>query len=143
MLGEMEVCSTYVVNATTLAPDLHIRALRVLCFTRPQPRFDLGRKLLMGDFGLSVKYGLQLDGDVVRQERHCQVCGGPDHFLHSSHEFRRRKYTERMAYQLLVVLHGHESRDGGRDVHYLRLLVRGRQCVVPLINELAGVGFLG
>ena len=139
----MEVCSTYVVNAPTLAPDLHIRALRILCFTRPQPGFDLGRKLFMRDFGLSVKYGLQLDGDVVCQERHSQVCGGPYRFLHSGREFRRRMHSERMTYQLIVVLHGHESRDGSGDVHYLGLLVRNRQCVVPLINELASVGFLG
>jgi len=143
MLGEVEVWSTYVVNAPTLAPDLHIGALRIVCFTRPQPGFDLGRKLLVRDFGLSVKYGLQLDSDVVCQERHCQVCGGPYHFLHSSREFRGRMYSERVTYQLLIVLHGHESRDGGCDVYYFRLLVRSRQCVVPLINELAGVGFLG
>lgn len=48
-----------------------------------------------------------------------------------------------MTCQLLIVLHGHESRDGGGNVHHLRLLVRGFQRIVPLVDELAGVCFLG
>jgi len=87
MLRETEVRSTYVVKSPTFTPDLHIRSLRIFSFTRPQPSFDLGRKLLMRDFGLSVKYGFQLDGDVVRQERQGLVCGCPNRFLHPSVSF--------------------------------------------------------
>lgn len=48
-----------------------------------------------------------------------------------------------MAYQFLIVLHGHKSRDRSGNVHHLGLLVCGCQCIVPLVDELACVSFLG
>ena len=80
--GEMDVRTTHIVNASTLSPDLHIRTLRSLSFTGPQPGFNLGGKLLMRDFGLSVKYGFKLEGDVVCQQRDGQVCGCAYRFLY-------------------------------------------------------------
>jgi hypothetical protein len=82
ILGEVDTRATHVVNAPAFAPHLHIGTLRILPFTRPQPGFDLGSKLIMRDLSLSVKYGFQLEGDVVCQQRDSQVCGRPDRFLH-------------------------------------------------------------
>jgi len=82
MSGEMDERTTHIVNASTFAPDLHIRTLRSLTFTMPQPGFDLGGELLMRHFGLSVKYSFKLEGDVVCQQRDGQVCGCAYRFLH-------------------------------------------------------------
>jgi hypothetical protein len=78
----MHARTTHIVNASTLVPDFHIGTLRSLPFTRPQPGFDLGGKLFMRYFGLSVKYGFKLEGDVVCQQRDGQVCGCAYRFLH-------------------------------------------------------------
>lgn len=80
--GEMDARTTHIVNASALAPDLRIRTLRSLPFTGPQPGFNLGSKLLMRDFGLSVKYGFKLEGNVVCQQSDGQVCGCAYRFLH-------------------------------------------------------------
>ncbi len=81
MSGEMDARTTHIINASTFAPDLHIRTLRSLPFTRTQPGFNLSGKLLMRDFGFSVEYGFKLEGDVVGQQRDGQVCGCPYRFL--------------------------------------------------------------
>ena len=78
----MDARTTHVVNTSAPAPDLRIRTLRGLPFTRPQLGFNVGGKLLMRDFGLSVKYGYELGGDVVCQQRDGQVCGCANRFLH-------------------------------------------------------------
>ena len=89
MLGEMDARTTHVVNAPTLAPHLRIGTLRILPFTRPQPGFNLGSKLIMRYLSLSVKNGFQLEGDVVCQQGDSQVCGRPDRFLHGVNSLLR------------------------------------------------------
>jgi hypothetical protein len=78
------MCATDVVYSSTLAPNLHIRTLCVLPFTRSQPGFNLCGELLVRDFGLSVQYSFELDGHVVCQKCDSQVCGRSGHFLRSS-----------------------------------------------------------
>jgi hypothetical protein len=78
----MDARTTHIVNTSTLAPDLRIRTFRSLPFTGPQPGFNLGGELLMRDFGLSVKYGFKLEGDVMCQQSDGQVCGCAYRFLH-------------------------------------------------------------
>lgn len=135
--------ATHVVNSSSLSPNFHIRTLCALSFTRAQPSFDLSGKLVVGDLGLSVKYGFELESHIVCQQRHCQVSGSPRCFLRSRAYVSKKENidVDRTPYQLLVIFNGHEGGDSRCDIYHLRLLVRRRQDVVPFINELSRIGF--
>ena len=57
----------YIVEPASLAPDLHIRTLRIISIAISQPRLDLPRERLMRDLGFPIKNCLKLDRNMMGQ----------------------------------------------------------------------------